>query len=98
MIKELLARVQQGHRTSRYPREAAALSDRFRGAPALDPTRCPDGCSACIEACPTDALNVDASGLALDTGRCLFCTECTAACPAGAIAFTAEYRLAARRR
>jgi Ni,Fe-hydrogenase III small subunit/Pyruvate/2-oxoacid:ferredoxin oxidoreductase delta subunit len=74
------------------------LSDRFRGAPVLDPTRCPDGCRSCLEACPTDAISVDAGGLALDTGRCLFCTECTAACPAGAIAFTAEYRLAARRR
>jgi Ni,Fe-hydrogenase III small subunit len=28
----------------------------------------------------------------------LFCTECTAACPAGAITFTPQYRLAARRR
>jgi Ni,Fe-hydrogenase III small subunit len=31
-------------------------------------------------------------------GRCLFCAECTSACPAGAITFTHEYRLAARSR
>ncbi len=36
--------------------------------------------------------------LRLDLGRCLFCTECTAACPEGAIASTSEYRLATRRR
>src|SRR5207245_10347966 len=30
--------------------------------------------------------------------RCLFCPECTQACPEGALAFTGEYRLAARRR
>jgi Ni,Fe-hydrogenase III small subunit len=41
---------------------------------------------------------VDERGLALDTGRCLFCTECTSACPTAAITFTQEYRLAARRR
>jgi len=31
-------------------------------------------------------------------GRCLFCTECTRACPEGAITMTQEYRLAARKR
>jgi Ni,Fe-hydrogenase III small subunit len=31
-------------------------------------------------------------------GRCLFCPECVQACPEGAIAFTSEYRLAARTR
>ncbi len=33
---------------------------------------------------------------AIDTGRCLFCGECAAACPTGAIAFApVDYRLAA---
>lgn len=98
MIKALLARFQQGHRTTRYPAEPPSLPDRFRGAPVIDPTRCPDGCRACIEVCPTDALSTGGRGLALDTGRCLFCAECTAACPAGAIAFTRDHQLAARRR
>lgn len=98
MIKVLLARIQQGHRTSRYPLEAPSLPDRFRGAPELDPTRCPDGCRACAEACPTGAMAVDAAGPTLDMGRCLFCTDCTDACPAGAIEFTTDYRLAARTR
>lgn len=31
-------------------------------------------------------------------GRCLFCTECQTACPAGAIRFTPEHRLARRNR
>jgi|RhiMethySRZTD1v2_1073278.scaffolds.fasta_scaffold67876_1 Ni,Fe-hydrogenase III small subunit/NAD-dependent dihydropyrimidine dehydrogenase PreA subunit len=98
MIKELLARVQQGHRTGRYPAEPPRLPDLMRGGPALDPTRCPDGCRACVEVCPTDAMFRDERHLALDMGRCLFCTECTTACPAGAITLTGEYRLAARQR
>jgi Ni,Fe-hydrogenase III small subunit len=36
--------------------------------------------------------------LALDLGRCLFCSDCTQACPEGAIAFTRDYRLAGAKR
>jgi Ni,Fe-hydrogenase III small subunit len=34
----------------------------------------------------------------MDLGRCLFCTDCTDACPQGAIAFTRDHRLATRTR
>jgi Ni,Fe-hydrogenase III small subunit/NAD-dependent dihydropyrimidine dehydrogenase PreA subunit len=98
MLKILLARLSQGHRTSRFPEEEPALSPRFRGRPALDPTRCPDGCRACIDACPTGALAGAGGELSLDMGRCLFCTDCTSACPEGAIRYTDDYRLAARGR
>ncbi len=98
MLKLVLARIQQGHRTVGYPETAPALPDRFRGGPAIDRTKCPDGCRACAEACPTDALRTDGASPALDMGRCLFCAECVEACPEGAIALTREYRLAARRR
>jgi Ni,Fe-hydrogenase III small subunit/NAD-dependent dihydropyrimidine dehydrogenase PreA subunit len=81
-----------------FPGVAPALSDRFRGRLAMDPSRCVDGCRACVEVCPTDALARDTSGLRLDLGRCLFCTDCIDACPEGAIAYTDEYRLSARRR
>ena len=74
------------------------LPDRFRGLPVLDESRCPDGCRACAEACPTDAIGRDGQGLRLDLGRCLFCTDCVEACPDGAIRFTQDHRLAARTR
>jgi Ni,Fe-hydrogenase III small subunit/ferredoxin len=98
MLKLLLARIQQGHRTVGYPDTAPTLPDRWRGGPALDPSRCPDGCAACVDACPTDALRVEGKTIALDMGRCLFCVDCADACPEGAIEFTQEYRLSARRR
>ena len=66
MLKELLARVQQGHRTSGYPSTEPTLPDRMRGGPALDPSRCLDGCRACVEVCPTDAMNVDEQGLSIN--------------------------------
>src|SRR5260370_14006920 len=98
MLDIFLQRLMQGHRTSAYPKEEPVLPDRFRGEPKLDPTKCPDGCHACADACPTDALIVDTKGPRLDMGRCLFCTECMTACPEGAIVFTRGYRMAAHRR
>jgi Ni,Fe-hydrogenase III small subunit len=97
MLRALRARLEQGHRTIDVPAPQSALPDRFRGRPAL-PGGCPDGCRACIDACPTDALAAAADGLRLDLGRCLFCTDCAAACPQDTLRFERDYRLAARRR
>jgi len=98
MLKFILARFQQGHRTVRFPGQAPTLPDRFRGFPIVDASKCPEGCGECIEACPTDALVEDGEGLRVDLGRCLFCTDCAQACPEGAIVYSREYRLATRTR
>jgi Ni,Fe-hydrogenase III small subunit/Pyruvate/2-oxoacid:ferredoxin oxidoreductase delta subunit len=98
MLKILLARLRQGHHTSSFPITEPALPPRFRGRPRLDATRCPDGCRVCIEACPTGAIAAEPDGLRLDLGRCLFCTDCTSACPTEALDYTNDYRLASARR
>jgi Ni,Fe-hydrogenase III small subunit/NAD-dependent dihydropyrimidine dehydrogenase PreA subunit len=99
MIKALLARARQGHRTIGYPdTEPPSMPAHFRGVPKIDPTRCPDGCRECAEACPTDAIVVAGGDVRLDLGRCIFCPECESACPEGAITFTDDYRLASRKR
>lgn len=98
MWRILLSRMRQGHRTVRYPEVVPALPDRFRGHPVLDAAKCRNGCQACAEACPTDALRVDERGPVLDLGRCLFCTDCVEACPEGAISLSQEHRMAARTR
>jgi Ni,Fe-hydrogenase III small subunit/ferredoxin len=98
MLKALLARLAQGHRTARFPAEEPTLPSRFRGRPTLDPTACPEGCQNCVTACPTGALSADSQRMVLDMGRCLFCVECTRACPTGALEFTRDFRLAARKR
>jgi Ni,Fe-hydrogenase III small subunit/formate hydrogenlyase subunit 6/NADH:ubiquinone oxidoreductase subunit I len=101
MLKILLARLQQGHRTMSYPDgPPPALPDRFRGAPRIDSTKCPDGCRKCVEACPTDALRAPAGAgsMSIDLGRCIFCTECVDACPEGALTHGDDWRLATRTR
>ena len=98
MIDVILARLQQGHRTIAYPAQEPTLPDRFRGLPVIDASKCPEGCRACAEACPTNAINIDDSKLRLDLGRCLFCVDCLEACPKEAIHYTTEYRLATRKR
>jgi Ni,Fe-hydrogenase III small subunit/ferredoxin len=95
MINIIRERLRQGRRTISYPAgDPPPLPDRFRGLPLLDVSKCPDGCQTCAEACPTDAIGYDGQGLQLDLGRCLFCTDCVAACPENAIRFTQDYRLA----
>lgn len=98
MIDVLLARLRQGHRTTGYPNEAPSLPERFRGHPVVDESKCEQGCRACMDACPTDAIVAGEGGLMLDLGRCLSCTDCFDACPSGAITQSREYRLAVRRR
>jgi Ni,Fe-hydrogenase III small subunit/Pyruvate/2-oxoacid:ferredoxin oxidoreductase delta subunit len=98
MLKVVLARLQQGHRTMKYPDgPPPEMPDRFRGRPAIDTTKCPDGCRACAEACPTGAIDLT-DNPRIDLGKCLFCPDCVSACPQQAIAYTADHRLAVRQR
>jgi Ni,Fe-hydrogenase III small subunit/ferredoxin len=98
MIKSLLARLQQKHRTIKYPKTEPVLPERFCGKPMLDSTKCPADCRLCLDACPVNAIRKKNKSLSIDLGKCLFCSECAQTCPSGAISFTREYRLAATQR
>ncbi len=92
-------RFQQGYRTSDYPNGPSGLPDRFRGRPAVSGKPCAEGCTACVESCPTQAIRTSEDHkVSLDLGRCLFCTECVSACPEGIISYTTDHRMAARKR
>lgn len=97
MFEILKTRLRQGHRTTSFPVELPMLPDRFRGRPALEASKCRNGCRACADACPTQAIRVD-GGLQLDLGRCLFCTACVDACPEGALQHTRDHRMATTQR
>ena len=98
MIRALLERWRQKYRTVAYPAQPPTIPARFRGEPAFAPEKCAAGCSACVAACPVAAIALDKGAIRIDLGKCLFCGECASACPQGAILFTRDHRVAARRR
>lgn len=95
MLQLFKTRFEQGKRTLEFPSDQA-LPERFRGLPVLRPALCKDGCAACAQACPTEAIQTNP--LRLDLGRCLFCGICAEACPEKAIEFTPRYPLSFRSR
>ncbi len=99
MLNELLERLRQRHRTAAFPSDAIRMPDRFLGRPVPSPERFDAGeAERAIAGCPVGALRRENNALALDMGRCLFCGACARACPNGSVAFTTDYRLAARTR
>jgi Ni,Fe-hydrogenase III small subunit/ferredoxin len=98
MIKVILARLKQGHRTIKYPAgPPPEMPDRYRGRPEIDAEKCRNGCRACVEACPTGALTWT-DKIRMDLGKCLFCMDCGPACPEGAIVHSKDYRQSVNRR
>ncbi|MBJ6727871.1 NADH-quinone oxidoreductase subunit NuoB [Geomesophilobacter sediminis] len=96
MIKAILARMQQGHRTTKFPDQPMTLPERFRGYPVLKGSNCPPSCQLCKEVCPVGAIGTEP--LTVDMGKCLFCTECLEACPHGGVSYGNDARLATRKR
>jgi Ni,Fe-hydrogenase III small subunit/NAD-dependent dihydropyrimidine dehydrogenase PreA subunit len=96
MLKAILTRIKQGHRTTRFPAGAPpVLPERFRGLPQVDFKKCRADCGACVPACPAGAIKRSGK-MELDLGKCLFCTDCLPVCPEHAITFSNDYRLATR--
>lgn len=100
VLDTLTHRLKRGCETMAYPQgPAPALPDRHGGALRVDATKCGAECGACVPVCPTEAISRAEGGpVALDLGRCIFCTECIAACPSGAITPTGDHRMAVNRR
>jgi len=99
MLNIILARLQQKHRTIKFPdAPPPPLPERLRGVPAINASRCTDtACRACVEACPTGAISKHGA-LSIDLGKCLFCNDCTDACAQKAISFTRTYSMAVANR
>jgi Ni,Fe-hydrogenase III small subunit/formate hydrogenlyase subunit 6/NADH:ubiquinone oxidoreductase subunit I len=88
--------------TGALGKKSDALSPRGEGVPPLlpsTPVRKKQGQDALATEAHRgqDARDADDT-LTIDLGRCLFCTDCTDACPTGAIEFTSEHRMATRTR
>ena len=97
MIKALLARLYQGHRTGKFPDAPPTLPDRFAGRPVIVSEKC-NSCGKCTAVCPANAIDYKNKIVSIDTGKGTFCRECENVCATDAIHFSKEYRLAATTR
>lgn len=102
MIRSLIHLVRSGNTTQRDI--LPDLPVYARGLPMLTEAPCgaAEGCSACVDVCPTEAISVaPGSGgarVTLDLGRRIACGGCVEACPTGTIAENRSTRVAVRTR
>ncbi|HEX9109085.1 MAG TPA: hypothetical protein VF832_17685 [Longimicrobiales bacterium] len=98
MLRILRERWRQGRRTVAFPLGEPELPARYRGRPELVGGFPLEQWREWAAESPTGALIVDEDGPRLDLGRCLFSDDLEVPVAAGAMRWTRDYRLAARRR
>ena len=77
------------------------LESDAEGMPMLTEQPCGNGCNACAEVCPTDAIGVTGENggkVTLDLGACIGCQLCIDVCPTGTITNNRSTKIAKRRR
>jgi Ni,Fe-hydrogenase III small subunit/NAD-dependent dihydropyrimidine dehydrogenase PreA subunit len=91
MFKSIAVRRSQGTQYIPDPRQADPKG--FRGRPVVGASPCETGCTACIDACPVQAIHP--APLQIDLGRCIQCGDCAPVCPSGTLGTTNDFKLAA---
>ncbi len=97
--------LRQGKASTTWPAHGDDGQAGLLGMPRFDPTKCQDGCRACVDACLPGAITVAADGKApggsritVDYGRCVACQMCVEACPTGAFTASNDWAFGVRRR
>ncbi len=74
------------------PFNAIAVKKPFLGTVQLDADLCSEGCSVCVDICPTHAAQRDENGkLNVSLGFCVYCFACQKVCPQKAIKVKREW-------
>ena len=94
MLKSIAVRLSQGTQYIPNPRTASPLG--LRGKPVIGEAACATGCSACLVACPSQAINL--APVQIDLGRCVLCGDCEPVCPSTKLTFSNDVKLAATTR
>lgn len=96
MLKIIKNKLEQGNKTSAYPKEPIALYHRYRGLPVIN-TECSDEVARqCALLCPQDAI--DAEEKTIDLGRCTFCGQCESVQDGAFVRFSENFNLGTARR
>lgn len=91
MLKVIRNRIEQGCKTSKYPKAPINLYKRYRGRPEIKRDCDPELISRCAQACPQDAI--DAAEKKIDLGRCTFCGQCETMSDGAFVHFTQNFEL-----
>lgn len=96
MLKIIKNKLEQGCKTSAYPKEPITLYHRYRGLPIINKECDTDIIKACVEICPQEAI--DPSNKTIDLGRCTFCGQCETAGDGQFVRFSQNFELGAANR
>lgn len=92
MLHVFKNRLEQGCRTSAYPKAPVELAARYRGLPKIHADAPADLAQKCAENCPQDAI--DPESRKIDLGRCIFCGTCERVSSGAFVSFTRHFELA----
>lgn len=96
MFEILKNKLEQGYKTSKYPKEPLSLYHRYRGIPVVNRECSAEVVAQCVSICPQDAI--DASAKTIDLGRCTFCGQCESVEDGSFVRFSENFELGAANR
>ncbi len=91
MLKIIRNKLEQGCRTSTYPKQPISLYERYRGRPEINRSCDPALIRQCADACPQEAI--DPAACTIDLGRCTFCGLCEMLSEGRFIRFSQNFEL-----
>lgn len=74
MLKIIKNKLEQGNKTSKYPKEQISLYHRYRGLPIINKECSTKDAALCASICPQEAI--DSNAKTIDLGKCTFCGHC----------------------
>ena len=73
------------------PLDAIDVKKPFQGTVDLNSDLCPEGCMACVDVCPTKAIQLENGKPVVFSQFCIFCSVCQNVCPKEAINVTRDW-------
>ena len=89
MLKVIKNRIEQGCKTTKYPKEPINLYKRYRGLPQINSDCDPSIVSLCAAVCPQDAII--AEDKKIDLGKCTFCGRCENVSEGAFVTFSQDF-------
>lgn len=96
MLKVIKNRIEQGNKTSKYPKEPINLYKRYRGIPEINKECSSEIIQTCAEICPQDAILEKEKKI--DLGKCTFCGQCETVQNGAFVRFSQNFELGVAQR